>query len=143
VGPDGGLWFTELVGNRIGRLGPVITPTPSNTPTPTATRTPTPSPSATNSATATPTATTTFTAGASSTPTLSPTTTAAATISRPCPGDCDRSNAVTIDELMVGIDIALGRRPLGECPNMDGDNDGHVTVDDLTKAVNNALNGCD
>jgi hypothetical protein len=59
-----------------------------------------------------------------------------------CVGDCDRSGAVTVDEIVRSVDIALGNSALSGCPAIDGNNDGQVTVDELVVAVNNALNGC-
>jgi hypothetical protein len=46
---------------------------------------------------------------------------------------------VTIDEVIILVDIALGEQPLSTCEA------GHlstVTVVDLVTAVNNALSGC-
>jgi hypothetical protein len=82
--------------------------------------------------TATPTATAT-------TPT--PTATATVTPVR-CTGDCNGSGAVTIDELIKGVNIALGQAPLTSCPSLDADGSGTVTIDELVRAVTNALNGC-
>ena len=47
-----------------------------------------------------------------------------------------------MDELVTGIDIALGSLPLHACPAFDSDGNGMVTVNELTSAVGNALNGC-
>jgi hypothetical protein len=33
-----------------------------------------------------------------------------------CVGDCDNSGAVTVDELVKGVSIALGTLPLDQCP---------------------------
>jgi len=59
-----------------------------------------------------------------------------------CPGDCDGSGSVTIDELIQGIDIALGVLPIARCTRMDHNGDGEVTVEELLIAVNAALSGC-
>jgi hypothetical protein len=59
-----------------------------------------------------------------------------------CAGDCDGDGAVTIDELLRGVNIALGTVGVDECPSFDGNGDGTVTVDELLTAVNHALNGC-
>lgn len=56
-----------------------------------------------------------------------------------CPGDCSRDDAVSVDELLTGIAIALGDRSPGDCGGLDGDGDGRVTVDELLGAVGNAL----
>ena len=50
--------------------------------------------------------------------------------------------AVTIDELIRGVNIALGNTPLSNCPAFDANGDGEVTIDELIRAVNAALDGC-
>ncbi len=37
----------------------------------------------------------------------------------PCAGDCDRDGSVYIDELMKGVDIALGKGPVDDCALLD------------------------
>jgi hypothetical protein len=64
------------------------------------------------------------------------------TASAACVGDCDGSGTVSIEELIVAVNIALDLAPLSECPAADGHGDGRVTIDDLIAAVGNALNGC-
>jgi hypothetical protein len=59
-----------------------------------------------------------------------------------CVGDCDEKGRVTVDELVVGVNIALGNALLSQCDQFDKDRNGRVTVDELVTAVNNALNGC-
>lgn len=59
-----------------------------------------------------------------------------------CVGDCDGSSEVTVDELVTGVNIALGSLPLSACRSFDTDTDGAVTVDELVRAVNDALAGC-
>jgi hypothetical protein len=54
-------------------------------------------------------------------------------------GDCDRNQRLSVDELLVGVNIALGRRPLADCGNFDGDADGEVRVDELLAAVDALL----
>jgi pimeloyl-ACP methyl ester carboxylesterase len=61
------------------------------------------------------------------------------TTAQPCVADCARDGAVTVDELTMGVGIALGDRPLSACPEMDADHDASVTVDDLLAGVRNAL----
>lgn len=58
-----------------------------------------------------------------------------------CPGDCDGDGAVTVDELVTGIAIALGTAPLDACRTLDPDADG-VSIHDLLRAVAAALDGC-
>ena len=113
------------------------TPTGEITATPTSTvqiPTPTSSPTETSTVglpTDTPTGEATFTPTAQVTP--SP---------PPCVGDCNDDHEVTVDELIKGVDIALGTLPLGDCPSFDTNGDGEVTVNELIQGVNNALNGC-
>jgi len=59
-----------------------------------------------------------------------------------CVGDCDESQTVEINELIRGVNIALGTLALGECKSFDEDGGGKVSVNELTMAVNNALEGC-
>ncbi len=127
------------------------TGTPSATATPTAsdtaTVTPTPSPSATTTASPTdspaPTATDTATPSdtATATPSTEPTATATSSIA-PCPGDCSGDGEVAVNELIVGVNIALGNAPASTCPAFDRNGDGSVSIAELIAAVNAALNGC-
>ena len=59
-----------------------------------------------------------------------------------CVGDCDHSGAVTIDELVTGVGIALGTRPLAGCPSFDCNGDGQVSVAEIIAAVTAALTAC-
>ncbi len=59
-----------------------------------------------------------------------------------CPGDCDGSGQVTVDEIVTLVTIALGDAPLDDCLNGDTNQDGAITVDEVLAAVTNALNGC-
>jgi CSLREA domain-containing protein len=103
------------------------TPTPTDTATPTDTPTETPTETPTQTATATPTPTVT----ATSTPTPIA-----------CVGDCNDDSAVTVDDLLVMVNVALGARPLSACPAGDGNGDHEIAIDDLLIAVRNATNGC-
>ncbi len=60
-----------------------------------------------------------------------------------CTGDCSANGAVAIDELLIGVNISLGRAPLALCDRFDRDTSGTVTVDELVEAVGFALAGCD
>lgn len=60
----------------------------------------------------------------------------------PCVGDCDASREVTVDEILVGVSVALGQRPLAACAPFDRDADLELTVDELVSGVDAALNGC-
>ncbi len=59
-----------------------------------------------------------------------------------CIGDCNADGAVTVDELLQGVNIALDTTPAAACTAMDANADGSVTIDELLAAVNAALNGC-
>ncbi len=59
-----------------------------------------------------------------------------------CVGDCARNGTVTIDDLITGVNIALGTQAVSACTAMDFDGDGTVTVSELLLAVVNALDGC-
>ena len=88
--------------------------------------TPTPSPMASATASVAPSAI------VSATPTARP----------PCAGDCNGDGAVTINELITGVTIALGTQPLAACPGFDTSGDGQVAINELVAAVNHALAGC-
>jgi YVTN family beta-propeller protein len=59
-----------------------------------------------------------------------------------CPGDCSNDGNVTINELILGVTIALGGTPASECAAFDVDDDGQVVIAELVSAVGAALNGC-
>lgn len=83
------------------------------------------------------------------TPTRTPTPTATATPTPSgtvgpcdCVGDCDCNGAVTVDELVRMVNIALGTADVATCLAGDPSGDGQVTVDEILTAVNHALTGC-
>ena len=59
-----------------------------------------------------------------------------------CVGDCDGNGEVAINELITGVNIALGSASLDTCPSFDANGSGEVEINELIAAVNNALNGC-
>ncbi|MBX3026535.1 hypothetical protein KF840_16645 [bacterium] len=59
-----------------------------------------------------------------------------------CVGDCNGDGMVAINELIIGVNIALGSQPITACESYDVNGDGMVTINELITAVNNALNGC-
>jgi cysteine-rich repeat protein len=59
-----------------------------------------------------------------------------------CAGDCNGDGTVAINELIIGVNIALGSAPVSNCPSFDVSGDGTVAINELITAVNNALNGC-
>lgn len=113
----------------------VDTPTPSHSPTTAPTGVDTPTPVATGTQTADPTAPTTEVPTVASTPTQ---TGAPLT----CVGDCNGDGSVSISELVTLVNIALGNRPVADCPAGDRDGDGNIVIAELIAAVNNALAGC-
>jgi hypothetical protein len=60
----------------------------------------------------------------------------------PCAGDCNEDLFVSIDELVIGINVLLARVPLAECAAVDENDNGRVGVNELVSAVDNALHGC-
>jgi len=59
-----------------------------------------------------------------------------------CVGDCDDSGAVTVGELIVMVNVALGNAPVSTCLAGDADGHGDITVDEIVIAVNAALDDC-
>jgi hypothetical protein len=136
---------------------PTATPThtpipPSNTPTFTSvpgapTLIPTQTSVATASSTVPPGATATETPSVT-TPTATatsfgPTPTATPTLGSPaCIGDCNGDGAVSVNELVIGVGIALEQRPVGDCLAIDKDGNQAADITELVVGVNNALNDC-
>jgi len=67
---------------------------------------------------------------------------AAPAAAQTCEGDCNGDRSVAIDEIILGVRIAFGDAPIGDCQAMDGDGNGTVTVNELVAAVTGALQGC-
>jgi len=59
-----------------------------------------------------------------------------------CAGDCFADGSVAIDELIVGVAIALGTRPIEACMAFDGDGSDRVEISELIAGVSNALAHC-
>ncbi|MFI5364072.1 MAG: DUF1566 domain-containing protein [Candidatus Binatia bacterium] len=59
-----------------------------------------------------------------------------------CVGDCDGNGVVSVDEILIGVEIVLGEADLSRCPSFGINGDMRVTVDEILAAVNNALTGC-
>jgi hypothetical protein len=59
-----------------------------------------------------------------------------------CPGDCDSDLEVKVNELILGVNIALGTTDLEACPEMDTGGNRSVDVDELVRAVSASLIGC-
>ena len=59
-----------------------------------------------------------------------------------CAGDCDGSGEVTVNELIVMVNIALGNSTVSACAAGDANGDGAITINEIIEAVGYALNGC-
>jgi hypothetical protein len=59
-----------------------------------------------------------------------------------CDGDCNQDGRVSIDELILGVGIALGSQPASQCVALDGDGSNTVEINELIAAVGAALQGC-
>lgn len=64
------------------------------------------------------------------------------TVGAACLGDCNGDREVTVDEIILGVNIALENSSLNACPGFDSDEDGAVTINELIVAVTIALNAC-
>jgi hypothetical protein len=79
------------------------------------------------------------------TPSPTPRVTATPTATPPgaaCPGDCNGDRQVSINELIQGVNIALGSAAVTSCPAFDRDDNGQVSVNELIAGVNSAQGGC-
>lgn len=59
-----------------------------------------------------------------------------------CLGNCNDDRAVTVDEIIVLLNIALGNTDLVACIPGNRSPDVVITIDELVGAVSGALNGC-
>ena len=71
------------------------------------------------------------------TPTITPTRAPV-----PCVGDCNGSGDVAVNELVTGVNIALGNLAIGTCTDIDANDSGAVEINELIAAVNAALGPC-
>lgn len=79
---------------------------------------------------------------AQATPTAAPSPTPTSTRVGGCPGDCDGSKIVAVNELVRCVNISLEAADIGTCLACDSDGSGRVTIDELIKAVNALLRMC-
>jgi hypothetical protein len=63
-------------------------------------------------------------------------------LAQACTGDCNGDGAVTVDEIVTGVNIALDTVGIASCATFDADGSTTVTVDEIITAVNLALGGC-
>lgn len=117
-----------------------FTPTPTASRTATAALTQTSTPVATGTPTRTAVAATATSTGVIAT--VTSTATATPTSPATCVGDCNADQRVTINEVLTGVNIALGNLSIGECPVFDANHNGSVEVNELIMAVGNALHEC-
>jgi hypothetical protein len=59
-----------------------------------------------------------------------------------CAGDCNGDGEVTINELIIGVNMALGSATIDSCPAFDTTPDDQVSIAELIQAVNAASTGC-
>jgi hypothetical protein len=59
----------------------------------------------------------------------------------PCTGDCNHDHVVTVNELIIGVNITLGSLPVSACPPFENP-EGTVDIAQMITGVSNALNGC-
>lgn len=59
----------------------------------------------------------------------------------PCTGDCDADSKVSINELVLGVNIVLGSRLVDACQAFRN-SQGAVDIAQLIEGVNNAVEGC-
>jgi hypothetical protein len=62
-------------------------------------------------------------------------------VTRPRSGDCNFDQTVTVNELITGVNEALGTAPVDACVEADVNGDGQVAINEILTAVNAALNG--
>jgi hypothetical protein len=67
---------------------------------------------------------------------------AASRVPAQCVGDCHNDKAVTVDELVMMVNIALDNAPMHICDAGDANEDGTITVDEIIMGVNYAMHGC-
>lgn len=64
----------------------------------------------------------------------------------PCPpvcvGDCAGNLRVTVNEILIMVNLALGNTGALSCAAGDANADGQIRVNEILAAVNNVLNGC-
>jgi hypothetical protein len=63
-------------------------------------------------------------------------------VTSPEGGDCDLDGCVDINEVVLGVGIALGSAPIGSCQAIDVNRDDAATINELLTAVGNSVTGC-
>ncbi len=62
-------------------------------------------------------------------------------MTRPRTGDCNFDQSVTVNELITGVNIALGTSSVDACVEADANGDGEVAINEILTAVNATLDG--
>ncbi len=60
-------------------------------------------------------------------------------VAQTCVGDCNNDGAVTINEIITMVNIALGNAPVTTCESGDTNGDGQITISEILAAVNVVL----
>lgn len=82
--------------------------------------------------------------GPSPTPSPSPSspTPTSTRVESGCTGDCNGNGMVAINEVILGVSIALELQPFGLCPVFDQNRNGAIAINELILGVGFGLNGC-
>jgi len=59
-----------------------------------------------------------------------------------CHGDCNNDGVVEVNELVLAVDLGVSHGDANACPGLDLSGNGSVEVDEILRAVDDALNGC-
>jgi hypothetical protein len=135
--------FNDAAQRTFCMAGEPTGPSPTSTQvgsSPTPTQVGSSSPTPTESGGASPTST--EPGGASPTPTELAGTPTTPPTPGACVGDCNGNGVVVVNELIIGVNIALGSGDIGDCPAFDINSSGTVEVNELIGGVNALLNGC-
>ena len=62
-------------------------------------------------------------------------------VTQPRSGDCNFDQTVMVNELVTGVNVALGTLPVDACVEADVNGDGKVAINEILTAVNAALSG--
>ncbi len=60
-----------------------------------------------------------------------------------CVGDCSGNGVVSVNELVMMVNIALGAGEMSSCAGADTNADGSISIDELVRATGAALEGCE
>lgn len=71
----------------------------------------------------------------SPTPTVTP-------VPNRCVADCSGDGIVSVNEVILGVNIALENTTVSACPAADSNHDGAVTIGELIEAIGDVINGC-